>query len=157
MYSEDLTMAPRLRALLVLPFLVPLAVLATILLRVPLPWAGRLPLIGALLAVAAVPVLLVVGLAHLRVTVDAQAVTVASRFTRRRTPLARIAACAPSDARVWGTAYTYRGTMYRPRASGGRAVVLTLTNGAQLAFPSRHPDAVCDALRAYRPEIARAS
>ncbi len=158
MYREDLRMSTKLMVLLALPFAFTVLVLAGVLVLVPLPLAGRLPIAGAMLLEAAVGVLLIASLSRIRIAIDDQALTVAFRlFFTKRIPLGRIARCAPSDARVWGMAYRGRGTSYRPRAVGGRSVLLTLTNGAQLVFASRHADAVCEALRARRPEIGRLS
>jgi hypothetical protein len=158
MYTEELRMSPKLMALLALPFACTIAVLGALLLLVPLPLAGRLPIVGAMFVETTVGILLLTFLSRIRVAIDDRALTIAFRlFLVKRIPLARIVSCAPSDARVWGMAYRYRGTSYRTRTSGGRAVLLTLTNGAQVAFGTRHPDAVCEELRAHRPEIARAA
>lgn len=158
MYSEELRMSGKRTALLALPFTAPVAILLALLVLLPLPLAGRLIIGGALLLEAAVGVLLLASLSRIRIAIDDRAVTVAFRllFTKR-IALQRIVSCAPTDARVWGMAYRYRGGNYRPLASGGRAVLLTLTNGAQVVFPSRQAEAVCAALRARRPEIVHAA
>jgi hypothetical protein len=155
MYTEQLQMSPKLAALLTAPFLLVVAVLAALQLLVPLPLAGRLPIFGAMLLEATVGGLLVASLSRIRIAIDDRAVTVAFRLLfKKRIPLARIASCSPSDARVWGMAYRSGGTAFRPRPDGGRAVLLTLTNGAQVVFSSRHATAVCAALRTQRSEIA---
>jgi hypothetical protein len=155
MYTEHLRMAPRLAALLAAPFLFVIALLTALQLFVPLPLAGRLPIFGVMLLEAAIGALLVGGLSRVRIAIDERAVTVAFRFLfRKRIPLERIVRCSPTDARVWGMAYRSGGMAFRPRPDGGRGVLLTLTNGAQVVFSSRHATAVCAALRTQRSEIA---
>src|SRR3954452_17939657 len=102
MYTEQLQMSPKLAALLTAPFLLVVAVLAGLQLLVPLPLAGRLPILGAMLLEATGGGLLVASLSRIRIAIDDRAVTVAFRvlFTKR-IPLARTASSSPSDAPVW--------------------------------------------------------
>ena len=157
MYTEQLRMSPTLTALLAAPFVFVLAVLAGLLLFVPVPIAGRLPIYGAMLLQAAVGVLLLAMLSQIRIVITEQTLTIAFRILfAKHIALTRIASCAPTDAAVWGISYRYRGTSYRTRSGGERAVLLRLTNGAQVVFASRHAVAVCAALRAHRPAIVAA-
>jgi len=154
MYTEQLHMSTKLMGLLAAPFAVALAVLTGVLVLVPLPLAGRLSIGGAMLLEAAVGVLLLASLSRIRIAIDDRSLTIAFRllFTKR-IALGRIVSCTPTDARVWGMSYHYPGKRYRGHAGARRAVMLHLTNGAQVLFTSHHADAVCAALRARQPEI----
>jgi hypothetical protein len=158
MYAEELRMSTRYMVLLALPFVFTVAVLAVLLALLPIPLAGRIPILGAMLFEAVVGALLVACLSRIRVTVDDRALTVAFRiiFTKR-VALDRIVSCTPTDARVWGMSYNYQGRRYRGHGVPRRAVNLNLTNGAQMIVTSRHPDALCADIRARRPELARAA
>src|SRR5438067_1794568 len=154
MYTEELHMSPRLLRLLALPFAVAVVVLAGLLAFLPIPLAGRLAILGAMLLEAAVGTLLLVSLSRIRIAIDDGALTIAFRlFFTKRIPLGRIVSCVPSDARVWGMSYRRPGMRYRGHAGARRAGMLSLTNGAQVLVTSHHPDAACAALRARRPEI----
>jgi hypothetical protein len=103
---------------------------------------------------AAVGILLLTSLSRIRIAIDDSALTIAFRlFFIKRIALGRIISCIPTDARVWGMRYHRPGMRYRGHAGARRAVMLSLTNGAQVLVTSRHPDAVCAALRARRPGI----
>jgi len=153
-YTEELRMSTKAMALLALPFVVTVAVLAGLLVLLPLPLAGRLSVLGALLLDAAVGALLMASLSRIRIAIDDRALTIAYRlFFTKRIALGRIVRCTPTDARVWGMTYHSYMWRYRGHAGPRRSVMLILTNGAQAVFTSRHPDAVCAALRAHRSEI----
>lgn len=156
MYTEELRMSTRAMLLLAIPFAVTVAVLAALLVLLPLPRAGWFLLLGALLLEAAVGALLVTTLSRMRLSIEGHTLTIAFRlFITKRIALERIVRCTPTDARVWGISYHRDSLNWGYRGHGGprRAVMLRLTNGAQVLFRSRHPDAVCAALRARRPEI----
>ncbi len=156
MYTEQIAMRTKTMLLLALPFAFTVAILAVLLALVPMPLAGRIPIIGATLLEAAIGVLLVVSLSRVRIVIDDSALTVAFRILiKSRTPLHRIVTCGPTDWRGWGVSYRLRGTQHLPRSAAKRAVRLTLTNGADVLFKTQHPDAVCAALRARRPQIRR--
>jgi hypothetical protein len=158
MYSEDLRMSPRFILLLAAPFAFTLIVLAVVLLVIPIPTAGQIPVYGAMALVAVIAALLLISLSRIRITIDGQTLTIAFRILfAKRIALARIVSCIPTDARVWGMRYRRSSSWrYRGHAGPRRAVMLILTNGAQVLFTSRHPDAVCAALHAHRPAIAGA-
>jgi hypothetical protein len=148
MYSEDLRMSAKFILLLAAPFAFTLIVLAAVLVLIPIPIAGQIPLYGAMVLVAVIAALLLISLSRIRVTIDGQTLTIAFRILfAKRIALARIVSCVPTDARLWGMSYHYAGKRYRGHAGPRRAVMLMLTNGAQVLFTSRHPDAVCAALR----------
>ena len=153
MYTEQIAMRTRTKVLLALPFAFTVAILVVLLILLPIPLAGRIPIIGAMLLEATIGTLLVSSLSRVRIVVDDSALTVAFRMLfKSRTPLPRIVTCGPTDWRG-GLSYRLRGTQYFPRSTAKRAVRLTLTNGAEMLFKSGDPDAVCAALRAYRPQI----
>jgi hypothetical protein len=158
MYTEELRMSTRAMVLLSLPFAFTVAALAVLLILLPIPLAGQIPILGALLLEAVIGALLVACLSRIRITVDDTALTVAFRILfRKRLALDRIVTCVPTDARVWAISYRAAGARYRGGAGPRRAVSLTLTNGAQMIVGSRHPDALCAEIRARRPEMARAA
>jgi hypothetical protein len=154
-YAEGLQMSRELALPLALPFVFVVALLAALLVLLPIPLAGRIPILGAMLLEAAVAAFLLVGLSRIRIAIDDRAVTVSFRtLSTKRIPLARIASCIPTEARVWGMSHRYRRSRYPGDAGARRAVLLSLTNGAQIMFTSRHPDAACAALRHHAPNIA---
>lgn len=156
MYTERLHMSPRIMALIAAPFVFTQIVLSGVLVFVPIPVAGRIPIYGAMMLEAVIGLLLLTSLSQIRIAIDDQTLTIAFRmlFTKR-IALTRILTCTPTDAPVWGMSYQYRGRRYRARSNATRAVVLELSNGAQVIFSTRHADAVCTALRTHRPAIAR--
>ncbi len=157
MYTEQIAMRTRTKVLLALPFAFTVAILAVLLTLVPMPFAGRVPIIGAIFLEATIGALLVASLSRVRIVVDDSALTVAFRILiKSRTPLHRIVTCGPTDWRGWGISYRLRGTQYFPRSPAKRAVRLMLANGAEVLFKTQHPDAVCAALRARRPQIRMA-
>ncbi len=156
-YTEQISMRTKTMLLLALPFAFTVAILATLLVLVPIPLAGRIPIIGAMLLEAAIGVLLVVSLSRVRIVIDENALMVAFRLLfKSRTPLQRIVTRGLTDWRGWGISYRLRGTHQFPRSPAKRAVRLTLANGAEVLLKAQHPDAVCAALRARRPQIRMA-
>ncbi|MGI8855603.1 MAG: hypothetical protein ACR2JW_07625 [Thermomicrobiales bacterium] len=137
MYTEQLRMSTRLTALLALPFAIPVVLLGVIAL-VPMLAAGKIAVVVGALLEAVLGACLLTTLSRIRIL-----------FTKR-IALRRIVTCAPTDARVWDMSYTYRGTMHRTTSGAKRAVRLTLTNGAEVLFTTRHADAVCEALHSRR-------
>jgi hypothetical protein len=157
-YTEEVRALPRRAALLALPVAFALAALAAVLVLVPLPATAQAAIGAVVLLYLVACVLFVASMSRVRIAIDDAALTVAFRFLfAKRYALERIASCAPTDAQVWALSYRALGTPYRPLATGGRAVLLQLSNGAQVVFPSGQPDAACAALRARRPEIADAA
>jgi hypothetical protein len=95
---------------------------------------------------------------RLRVTLDAEALTVGFGPFRERLPLARIAACAPTTYRWlayggYGIRYNFRrrSKLFNVPGDGGRAVQVTLDDGRRVHFSARDPAAVCAAIRARYP------
>ena len=158
MYCEEVRLPPRRIALFAAPVAVALVLLVVALVFAPLPRAARLVIgVGGMLYLVA-GALWVASMSRVRVALDAGALAVALRFlVARRYALERIAACAPINAPVWGITYRRWGMPFRPQAGGGSAVLLRLTDGAQVAFPSADPESLCAALRAQRPAIADAA
>jgi hypothetical protein len=155
MYTEQLRMPTRLTTLLALPFALPAVVLLGVIALVPMPMTGKIAVGGGAFLEAVLGACLLATLSRIRIAVDGQTLTVAFRiFFTKRIALGRIVSCTPTDAHVWGMSYHYPGKRYRGHAGERRAVMLHLTNGAQVLFTSHHADAVCAALRARRPEIA---
>jgi hypothetical protein len=157
MYTEQIEMRRKTMVLLALPFAFTIAVLIGLIVILPIPLAGQLPIIGAMVIDAAVCVLLLASNSRLQIAIDDEAITLRFRILfRSRIPIRRIATCRPTDWRGWGIRYTNMGTKHRTLSDAKRGVRLTLTNKAEVLFTSRHPDAVCAALRDLRPEIALA-
>jgi hypothetical protein len=154
MYTEQLRMPTRAMVLLALPFAVAMVALAVLLTVLPIPFAARLAIVAVLLLEAATGVLLATMFSRIRITIDDRALTVAYRllFTKR-IALERIARCTPTDARIWGLSRHYPGSRYRGHAGPRRSVMLSLTNDVQILVTSRHPDAMCAALRTHHPGI----
>ncbi len=151
-------MSTRAIVLLALPFAFTVAALAVLLILLPIPLAGQIPMLGAMVLEAAIGALLVACLSRIRITVDDHALTVAFRlFFRKRLALDRIVTCVPTDARVWAISYRAVGSRYQGHGGPRRAVSLTLTDGAQMIVGSRQPDALCAEIRARRPQMARAA
>ena len=155
MYTEELRMSTTLTSLLALPFALPVVALLAVIALVPMPAAGKIAVGGGALLEGMLGVCLLTTLSRIRIAIDNETLTVAFRilFTKR-IALRRIVSCTPTDARVWGMSYHYPGKRYRGHAGARRAVMLSLTNGAQVLFTSHHADAVCAALRTRRPGIA---
>jgi hypothetical protein len=154
-YTEQLRMSTTLMYLLAIPFAIPGVVLFGIIALVPMPAAGKVAVGGGALLETMLGACLLTTLSRIRIAIDNETLTVAFRilFTKR-IALGRIVSCTPTDARVWGMSYHYPGKRYRGHAGARRAVMLSLTNGAQVLFTSHDADAVCAALRARRPGIA---
>jgi hypothetical protein len=147
-------MPTRLMVLIAVPFAITVVVLAGLLILLPIPLAGQIPIFIVMLLEAAIGILLIASLSRIRITIDDHALTVAFRLIfRMRITLDRIVRCTPTDARVWGISYSRGGWRYRGRGGPRRSVMLILTNNAQVLVNSHHPDAFCAALRARRPEI----
>jgi hypothetical protein len=148
-YREAIHLPPGRLARFTAPVVVVLILVVAALALLPLPAPARVAIgaIGALYLIAAG--LFVAMLSCVRVTLDDQALTVARRFlVARRFALERIAACAPNKAPVWGLSYRRRGMAFGPLTQGGCAVLLRLTNGAQVTFASADSATLCAALRA---------
>ena len=158
MYTENRRMSTKLAILLAAPFAVTVIALACVLALAPIPTAGRIPIYGVMLLEFVVGFLLLVSLSRVRIVVNDQALTIAFRilFTKR-IALGRIVSCAPTSAAVWGISYQSKSRGPRPHARPGapRAVLLQLTDGAQVVFGTGRADAVCAALHTHRSAIAR--
>lgn len=155
MYTEQIEMQRKAMVALTLPFVSTTLVLIGLIVFLPLPLAGQLAIGGAILIDAAVCIFLIVSNSRLRIVIDDNELSLAFRILfRSRIPLARIVTCRPTDWRGWGIKYTLVGTKHRTLSDAKRAVRLTLTNKAEVLVTTRHPDAVCAALRERRPEIA---
>lgn len=155
MYTEQLRMSTTLTYLFAIPFAIPVVVLFGMIALAPMPTAGKIAVGGGALLEAMLGACLLITFSRIRIAIDNETLTVAFRilFTKR-IALGRIVSCIPTDARVWGMSYHYPGKRYRGHAGARRAVMLSLTNGAQVLFTSHHADAVCAALRTRRPAIA---
>jgi hypothetical protein len=95
---------------------------------------------------------------RLRVTLDAEALTVGFGPFRERLPLARIAACEATTYRWityggYGIRYAFwrRAKLYNVPGDRGRAVQVTLDDGRRVLFSARDPAAVCAVLRPRCP------
>lgn len=95
---------------------------------------------------------------RLRVTLDADLLTIAFGPFRDRLPVGRIVACAPTTYRWvdfggYGIRYNWRqrAKIYNVMGDGGRAVALTLDDGRRVLFSARDPEAACARLRPHCP------
>ncbi|MGN6758658.1 MAG: hypothetical protein ACTHMJ_19970 [Thermomicrobiales bacterium] len=158
MYTEEIHLPAARLLRFAAPVVILLILLAAVLTLLPLPIPARVAIgvVGGLYVVAAI--IFVAMLSRFHIALDTDALTVGRRFlVARRYPLAQIAACAPTNAPVWGVVQSSRGLAYRPQAEGGCAVLLRLTDGARVTVPSGSPAALCAALRVRRPVIADAA
>ena len=152
-YVEERRMSTKTRSALVVPFAIPICVLISLNILLPLPTIARIAIFGAAMLDASIGIVLLALLSRMRTTIDDSMLIIAFRILiTSRTPLTRIVACAPTQWSGWGISYSLKGRKYT-MVPGGNAVRLMLTNNAQLLFTSQHPAAVCDALHARRPEI----
>lgn len=101
---------------------------------------------------------------RLRVTLDADTLTIGFGPFRDRLSVAHIVACTPTTYRWlafggFGIRYNWRqrAKLYNVAGDGGRAIQLTLDDGRLLLFSSRDPDAVCAHLRLYCPNCRQDS
>ena len=120
-----------------------------------------------LLIVGVILVGVAVAFRQLRIVVDDTTLSVGFGPFRERLPLTRIVACAPTTYRWleyggWGIRYNIRhlrrrATLYNVMGDRGRAVEVVLDDGRRVLFSSGDPAAVCQAIRAHRPEISAAT
>ncbi len=117
------------------------------------------PLLSALIFDMLVVACLVAFFGTLRITLDQTVLTVGFGPFRERIFLDQIVGCRVTPYRWtewggWGIRFQRHAKMYNVAGDGGVAVEITLDGGRRVLFSSRHPEAVCAALHAARPEIA---
>ena len=162
MYEEQLGWPSAFWWALIAVTAIPAVSCVAVLLAAP---EGAILAILPLLGVVALVMGIAVAFRRLRIVVDEAALTVGFGPFRERLPLARIVACEATTYRWleyggWGIRSHLRqprrgATLYNVLGDGGRAVQVTLDDGRRVLFSSRDPAAVCQALRARRPDRQR--
>ncbi len=151
MYTEELRMPTKGMVGIAIGFLAPVLILLVLQVILPLPLIGRIAIGAAMLIEIVVCVVLLRVLSRFVITIDSDPL----RIGRARYRLHRIVTCCPTRWAGWGTTYRAMGMRHHPYPGEQNAVWLTLTDKAQVLFTTHHPDAVCDALQAHRPQIER--
>lgn len=155
MYREEISLSRKSMIGFAVLFTLIVGGLIALAILIPrLPLVVRLVIVGAALLQATIGVVLIAMLSQVRITVDDTRLTVSLRLlVNTRVPLRRIVTCTATDWRGWGSSYRSLGMAHHPPSESRNAVWLSLTDGAQVLFTSRQPDAVCAALHDRQPAI----